>query len=73
MAKFQGYIDKINIKKNLRFRGKNEKGKRKTEENYFKNVEKGLKNASFRVIRRFVLPAANLFVESANVLSIPNV
>ena len=34
-------------------------GERKTEENYIKNGEKGLKNASFWVC--FAPPAANLF------------
>ena len=33
--------------KNCGLGGKNEKGERKTEENYIKNEEKGLKNASF--------------------------
>ena len=33
--------------KRLRVRGKNEKGERKTEENYIKYGEKSLKNASF--------------------------
>ena len=36
--------------KRLRVRGKNEKGERKTEENYINNGEKGLKNSSFWVI-----------------------
>ena len=33
--------------KKSRFRGKNKKGERKTEENYIKTGKKGLKNASF--------------------------
>ena len=37
-------------KKNGDIRGKNGKGERKTDENYIKNGEKGLKNASFWVI-----------------------
>ena len=36
--------------KRIRFRRENEKGERKTEENYMKNEGKGLKNASFRDI-----------------------
>ena len=36
--------------KNLDLGGKNEKGERKTEENYIKTTGKGLKNASFWVI-----------------------
>ena len=35
--------------KKLRFRGKTEKGERKTEENYMKNGGKGLKNANLIV------------------------
>ena len=41
---------------------KNEKGERKTEENYIKNGDKGLKNPFFWV-KNFPPPAANSFVE----------
>ena len=42
-----GVNGRCGINKRLRFREKNEKGERKAEENYIKNREKGLKNASF--------------------------
>ena len=48
----EGGMVAVGKNKKLRVRGKNEKEERKTEENYIKNGEKGIKNASRRKLIR---------------------